>query len=54
MQWLNPAGAWAFLGLLPVIALYLLRRKAKRVPVPSLMLWRKTEERARQTSPSKN
>ncbi len=51
MQWLNPAGAWAFLGLLPVIALYLLRRKAKRVPVPSLMLWRKTEERSEANKP---
>lgn len=49
MEWLNPAGAWAFLGFLPVIALYVLKRKARRTPVPSLLLWKKTEERTRQT-----
>ena len=41
MEWLNPAGAWAFLGFLPVIALYVLKRKARRTPVPSLLLWKK-------------
>ena len=51
MEWLNPAGAWAFLGVLPVIALYLLKRKARRTPVPSLVLWKKTEERTRQNRP---
>lgn len=51
MEWLNPAGAWAFLGFLPVIALYLLKRKARRTPVPSLVLWKKTEERTRQNRP---
>lgn len=51
MEWLNPAGAWAFLGVLPVIALYILKTRAKRVPVPSLLLWRKTQERAQQSRP---
>lgn len=51
MEWLNPAGAWAFLGFLPVIALYVLKRKARRTPVPSLVLWKKTEERTRQNRP---
>ena len=51
MEWLNPVGAWAFLGVVPVIALYLLKTKAKRVPVPSLLLWRKTQERTRQSRP---
>lgn len=51
MEWLNPAGAWAFLGFLPVIALYVLKRKARRTPVPSLLLWKKTEERTRQNRP---
>lgn len=46
MEWLNPAGAWAFLGLIPVVLLYMLRRKAKRVRVPSLVLWRLTQQRA--------
>ena len=44
-------GAWAFLGFLPVIALYVLKRKARRTPVPSLLLWKKTEERTRQNRP---
>lgn len=51
MEWLNPAGAWALLGLIPVIALYILRRRARRVPVPSLLLWKKMEERTRQSRP---
>lgn len=51
MEWLNPAGVWAFLGFLPVIALYVLKRKARRTPVPSLLLWKKTEERTRQNRP---
>lgn len=51
MEWLNPAGTWAFLGVLPVIALYILKTRAKRVPVPSLLLWRKTQERAQQSRP---
>lgn len=40
MQWLNPAGAWAFLALIPIVALYLLKKKAKPTPVSSLFFWR--------------
>lgn len=43
MEWLNPAGIWAWLGIPVVIALYLLRRKATQHEVPSLLLWQKTE-----------
>ncbi len=51
MEWLNPAGAWALLGAIPVIVLYVLKHRAVRVDVPSLLLWRKTQQRAQQTSP---
>lgn len=51
MQWLNPAGAWAFLLLLPVIALYLLKKQAKRRDVPSLFLWRLAEDRSESNRP---
>lgn len=46
MQWLNPAGAWAFMALAGVLALYVLRKKAKRVPAPSLLLWRRMESQS--------
>ena len=39
------------MGVVPVIALYLLKTKAKRVTVPSLLLWRKTQERSQQSRP---
>lgn len=45
IQWQNPAGAWAFLALLPVIAFYMLKRRARQQPVPSLFLWRLTGEK---------
>lgn len=51
MQWLNPAGAWAFALLLPVVALYLLKKRAKRKDVPSLLLWRITEARSESSRP---
>lgn len=43
MEWLIPAGAWGFVGIAFVLALYLLRRKAQEKQVPSLLLWRETE-----------
>ncbi len=49
MEWLLPAGAWAFSGLAVVIALYILRRKATQHEVPSLLLWRQTQS-AREAS----
>lgn len=43
MEWLLPAGSWAFLGIIVVVLLYLLKRKATRYEVPSLLLWQKME-----------
>ena len=43
MEWLNPTGWWAWLGIPLVIILYLLRHKAAQHVVPSLFLWRKME-----------
>lgn len=51
MQWLNPAGAWAFAFLAPVVALYLLRKRAKRKEVPSLFLWRFAQNQSEQNRP---
>ncbi len=51
MQFLNPAGAWAFLGMLPIIALYILRNKAKPAQVPSLLLWRRTQTNVKTARP---
>ena len=41
MDWLNPTGWWAWLGIPIVIGLYLLRRKAIQHIVPSLLLWQR-------------
>ena len=43
MQWLFPAGAWAFLALAVITALYLLRRRSESVTVPSLLLWQRAQ-----------
>lgn len=51
MQWLNPSGAWALLGAIPIIALYILRKKAKPAAVPSLLLWRRTQTSTRAARP---
>lgn len=51
MEWLNPAGAWALLGLVGVIALWMLKKKANRVPVPSLLLWQRMQAETRQSRP---
>ncbi len=42
MQWLYPAGGWAFLGLAAVLALYILRREYREFPISSTYLWQKT------------
>lgn len=41
MQWLNPLGAWAFLGLFAILALYMLRREYQETQISSTYLWRK-------------
>lgn len=51
MEWLQPAGAWAFAALIPLILLYLFRKKAKQTQVSSLLLWRKTENACVQSRP---
>ena len=49
MEWLLSAGVWAFVSVPAIIALYLLRRRATRHEVPSLLLWQRTES-AREAS----
>lgn len=51
MQWLHPGGAWALLFLIPVILLWMLKKKAKRENVPSLLLWKRMESEAPQHKP---
>ncbi len=51
MEWLLPAGLWAFASLAVVITLYILRRKAKRVDVPSLLLWQRTQSAQEASKP---
>ena len=41
MRFLFPAGAWGFLSLAAIAALYLLRRRSQSVTVPSLLLWQR-------------
>lgn len=51
MQWLHPGGAWALLFLIPVILLWMLKKKAKRENVSSLLLWKRMESEAPQHKP---
>ena len=39
MRFLFPSGAWGFLALAAITALYLLKRRSESVTVPSLLLW---------------
>ena len=41
MHFLFPAGAWGFLSLGVITALYLLKRRSQTVQVPSLLLWQR-------------
>ena len=41
MEFINPAGFWAFLGVAALILIYLIRPKAKEVTIPSLMFFMK-------------
>lgn len=51
MLFLNLLGALAFVSLLFVIALYLLKRHSKETPVSSLLLWRKALNEASASRP---
>lgn len=41
MQWMNPAGAWAFIALAVIVCLYILKQKMEPVEISSTYLWRK-------------
>lgn len=41
MRWLFPAGAWGFVSLAVITALYLLKRRSESLRVPSLLLWQR-------------
>ncbi|MEA2575933.1 MAG: hypothetical protein QOH93_3231 [Chloroflexia bacterium] len=49
MNLLNPAGAWWLLLVPALIALYMLRPRSRRKPVPSLRLWRELPQVERPT-----
>ena len=51
MQWLQPNGAWALLALIPVLLLWVLKKKARQEMVPSLLLWKRMESEAPQSKP---
>lgn len=51
MEWLRPAGAWALVALVPVIALYVLKKKTKPLSCPSVLLWRRMEAEAPRSKP---
>ncbi|HEY0071218.1 MAG TPA: BatA and WFA domain-containing protein, partial [Chloroflexia bacterium] len=49
MNLLNPSAAWWFLLVPALIALYMLRPRARRKPVSSLRLWRELPQVERPT-----
>lgn len=51
MEWLRPAGAWALVALVPVIALYVLKKKTKPLACSSVLLWRRMEAEAPRSKP---
>lgn len=51
MEWLQPVGAWALVALVPVIALYVLKKKTKPQPCSSVLLWRRMEAEAPRSKP---
>lgn len=51
MEFLRPSGAWALLALIPVILLWILKKRAKRETVPSLLLWKRMESETPQSRP---
>lgn len=44
MDFLQPGGAWALLGALAILALYLIKRQYAEIRVPSTFLWRRALE----------
>lgn len=51
MEWLRPAGAWALVALLPVLALYILKKKTKPQSCSSVLLWRRMEAEVPRSKP---
>lgn len=51
MEWLRPAGAWALVALVPVIALYVLKKKTKPLACSSVLLWRRMEAESPRSKP---
>lgn len=51
ISWLSPTALFWGLLALPLLALYFLRRRAKRVVVPSVRLWKALEIEAERTRP---
>ncbi len=51
MEWLRPAGAWALVALVPVIALYVLKKKTKPLACSSVLLWRRMEAESLRSKP---
>lgn len=51
MEWLRPAGAWALVALVPVIALYVLKKKTKPLFCSSVLLWRRMEAESPRSKP---
>ena len=51
MEFLRPSGIWALTALIPVILLWILKKRAKRETVPSLLLWKRMESETPQSRP---
>lgn len=51
MEFLRPSGIWALTALIPVILLWILKKRAKRETVPSLLLWKRMESETPQSKP---
>lgn len=51
MNFANPAGLWLLLASLPLVSLYFLRVRRKRVKVPSVLLWASVVQNQRTARP---
>src|SRR5215831_3449227 len=51
IQFANPAALWLLTLAIPIILLYLLKRKRREVVVPSLLLWKQALEDLRAQTP---
>lgn len=51
IEFSNPAALWLLTLIIPIVLLYLLKRKRSDVTVPSLLVWRKAVEDSRAQTP---